>query len=388
MKEKVKVLLVDDERSILDGLSRGLRGLYDLRMATSGAEGIAILEREPDLAVVMSDMRMPAMNGAAFLAKAKELVPDATRLLLTGQADMEDAIAAINEGSIFRFMKKPCAPDVMRATLAAAAEQHRLVTAERLLLQQTLRGAVQALCDTLALASPEVFGFSMRVRRLASEIALELGETETWPIEVAAMLYHLGAMTLPAHVWRRHAGGEQLVGTEREMLDRAPAITDKLLAPIPRLEPVRDIITQSRSSFTDVHRTVTRTGLDLPLGATILRVAMDFEELVTATIPPIEAIHRLRARHVYDPRVVDVLERRNGASPKTEVSLAIAALRPGMVIARDIVTQTGMLLVSRGHEVTEGLIGRLENFGAMLVDEKVNVVADADLHPLRGAAAA
>ena len=136
------ILCVDDEKAVLDGLSLHLRRRFQVLTAQSGAEALAILGREPGVAVGMSDMRMPGMDGATFLARARELAPSAVRLLLTGQAHIDAAIAAINEGRIFRFLTKPCPPATMMAAVDAAAEQHRLVTAERGLLQETLHGAI------------------------------------------------------------------------------------------------------------------------------------------------------------------------------------------------------------------------------------------------------
>src|SRR5687768_872607 len=102
------VLCVDDEPQVLAGLSVSLRRRYEILTATSGAEALAVLARRPDVAVVVSDMRMPGMDGAAFLAKAKEIAPDAVRVLLTGYSEIDAAMNAVNQGQIFRFLTKPC----------------------------------------------------------------------------------------------------------------------------------------------------------------------------------------------------------------------------------------------------------------------------------------
>ncbi|MBX3223432.1 MAG: response regulator [Labilithrix sp.] len=385
-----KLLVVDDEPQILEGLSRGLRAGFDVRTATSGAIGLEILAREPDVAIVMSDMRMPVMNGTVFLSRAREVAPNAVRLLLTGQADMEDAIGAINEGAIFRFLKKPCALDVMRATLGDAADQHRLIIAERQLLEQTLHGAVKALCDTLALANPSVFGMAMRVKRLAARIAAKVGGTELWQVEVAAMLCQLGAMTVPAGIYERRALGEPLVPSEREMLDRVPLVTDQLLAPIPRLEPVREIVLHSRSGFdlSGAPENQPRTGFEIPRGARVLKVALDFEELESAGLAPDKAIERMRAQaELYDPVILDALVELYVAADTTVIEIPISRLLEGMIIATDVITRNGTLLVARGHEVTLGLVRRLENFAASIDQETVEIMADAKLQPLRRNAA-
>lgn len=368
MTTKPKLLVVDDEQMILDGLARGLRSLYEIQTATSGAAALAILTQERDFAIVMSDMRMPLMNGAAFLANASQVAPDAVRLLLTGQADMEDAIAAINQGHIFRFLRKPCEPDLMRSTLAAALEQHRLVIAERQLLEQTLRGAVQALCATLALANPGVFGAATRVKRTATAIATSLGVTETWPLEVAAMVCDLGAITLPAGLYERRAQKAGWSRAEREMLARVPVVTEQLLAPIPRLEPVCELIRDSRSLASG---TRAKEG-EAALASRILRAALDFDEL-EASMPPERAIERLRAsQEMYGPTVIEALARLYKRDYDV-IEISFRQLREGMIIASDILSKSGVLLVARGHEVTPSLLERLWNFQASLARQTVEV---------------
>lgn len=374
-EKKAKILLVDDEQQVLEALARGLRRTFDIHTATSGADGLAILAREPDIAIVMSDMRMPVMNGAAFLAQVRLVAPDSVRLLLTGQADMEDAISAINEGHIFRFLRKPCPPELMQSSLAAAAEQHRLVTAEKTLLEKTLRGSIQALCDTLALANPGVFGMATRVKRCASAVAQKLGLSDLWQLEVAAMVCQLGAVTLPAGVFERRARGEALQPSEREMLERVPVVTDQLLAPIPRLESVREIIRHGRTSFlaTDPEGTVLWSRTEIPLFGRILKVALDFDALEAAGNTSASALGQMREHaHDYDPKVLAALASlHTDQAPVVEVS--ILALKVGMVIAADVLTKSGQLLIARGHEVTPGLVGRLRNYASSLARSTVSV---------------
>src|SRR5579862_6564126 len=191
-KQTVKVLCVDDEPNVLEGLGLHLRRRYTLLTATSGGEALAVLRQNPDTAVVVSDMRMPAMNGAAFLHQARQVAPDAVRMLLTGQTDLDSAINAVNQGQIFRFLTKPCPTIALIVAIEAAAEQHRLITAERVLLEQTLHGSIGALTDILALTSPLSFGRAIRIKQLVSELAAVLHAPERWQVEVAAMLSQIG----------------------------------------------------------------------------------------------------------------------------------------------------------------------------------------------------
>jgi response regulator RpfG family c-di-GMP phosphodiesterase len=236
------VLCVDDEPAVLDGLRRSLRGIVELHTATGGAEALATLEAAGPFAVVVSDMRMPGMDGVTLLAHFRERAPDTIRMLLTGNADVEAAAAAVNRGQIFRFLFKPCPPDDLRAAVTAAVEQHRLVTAERELLDRTLRGSVQALVETLALANPTAFTRAARLRRLVRSVVAALGLEEWWHIEIAATLSQIGAVTLPPAVVEKLHTGEELSPDESEMAGRLPAIAEDVLSTIPRLEAVRGII--------------------------------------------------------------------------------------------------------------------------------------------------
>ena len=127
-------------------------------------EGLEILRKTPGFAVVVSDMRMPVMDGATFLANVRTMAPESVRVLLTGQSDLEAAALAINEGQIFRFLLKPCPPKTLVAAMHASVAQHRLVTAERVLLEETLHGSVKTLSEILAMAYPAAFGRSARAR--------------------------------------------------------------------------------------------------------------------------------------------------------------------------------------------------------------------------------
>ena len=142
-RTQIRVLFVDDEPYVLAGLTDLLRGRYQVTTATSGAEALQIIVDSEPFSVIVSDFAMPGMSGAEFLGQARHASPDAIRLLLTGQATLEGASAAINEGQIFRFLIKPCSGSHLIQALDDAVEQYRLVTADRQLLEHKL-GAMSA----------------------------------------------------------------------------------------------------------------------------------------------------------------------------------------------------------------------------------------------------
>ena len=185
---------------------------------------MACLEGEGPFTVVLSDYQMPGMNGATFLAAVREVVPHTTRMLLTGQADLGAAAAVVNEGGVFRFLLKPVSTETPVAALTAGVEQHRLVTAERELLEQTLQGSVKALTEVLSLASPGAFARATRFRRLADAVFEAMGEPMPWHVGLAVMLSQVGAIALPPAVLERIESHETLSFDEpASLLWRTPA---------------------------------------------------------------------------------------------------------------------------------------------------------------------
>lgn len=119
-----RIMFVDDERSVLEGYHRLLYRQYDVVTASSGGEGLKLLRESGPFAVVVSDMRMPGMSGAEFLTRALAVAPDTIRMLLTGYADLNDAIRAVNEGQIFRYLTKPCDRETLQHAVHLGVERY------------------------------------------------------------------------------------------------------------------------------------------------------------------------------------------------------------------------------------------------------------------------
>ncbi|MCU1667497.1 MAG: Response regulator [Blastococcus sp.] len=359
------ILLVDDEQAILDGLSRQLRKKFTVHTATGGAEALELLESEP-VAVVVSDMRMPQMNGATFLSKVRTLYPDIVRILLTGQADTQAAITAVNEGQIYRFLTKPCPPEVLLEEIGSAVEVNRLVTVERELLSTTLRRTVEALTTTLSLAQPLAFARAVRITRVVTELAQALQLEDPWEVEVTAMLAQLGAVTLPPTVLEKLDAGRPLDEDERDMAVRVPVVSRDLVAAIPRLETVAAAIGWQTARYDGRGSAAGMpAGEELPLAARMLRLATDYETGISQRSALQDTINALRAdAGAYDPRLLDALI---GGHEVTELEapprmVRVHELEEGMVVFDDILTTEGILLIGHGTVVTDSLIQRLENY--------------------------
>lgn len=379
-----QVLCIDDESHVLDGLQRMLRDVFDVSVAVGGRAGIERLRSDETFAVIMTDMRMPDVDGVAVLRAAREHRPDSTRVLLTGQSDLTAAVAAVNDGHVFRFLLKPCPPPQLRAALEAAVEHHRLLRVERDLLSDTLKGAIKLCLDVLALVHPQALSRGARVRRLAARLATRVGGVEGWSVEVAALLSDLGAITLPATVLTKLHGGSTLTLGERQQVDRLPVVAANLVAAIPRLEAVRDILRYQRTFYDGSHspqRGV--SGTTIPVGARILHLANDYDALVSRDVPLLARFRALRAAGGrYDPALLTVLRdiEEHGDAPPLAAGadgtpMRLGSVPVGVIFAEDIVAPNGIVLIGRGQEVTIPLTERIGLLPTSLRDRLVRVVA-------------
>jgi response regulator RpfG family c-di-GMP phosphodiesterase len=370
---KPRILCVDDEPLVLQGLRDALRRGFDVEVAESGDEALARLRADRrGFAVIVSDMRMPAMSGAAFLQAARGLAPLTVRMLLTGHADTDAAIQAVNDGQIFRFLTKPCDPHELRRACDAATWQHQLLVTERRMLEQTLRGCIQALTDVLALASPAAFGHAGRITHAAGRLAEACGWDDAWEIEVAAMLAQVGAITLPDATAEKLACGEPLSCAEQAMVDRVPARTEQILGHIPRIEGVMQIIQSCHRRFDSVAADGT-----LAVGARILRIAIDFARQDAAGRSAGATIEAMRGSPgLYDPELLETFaDVCAGSDSDTPLELPLPELRPGMRLAGELRAAPGHLLVTRGSVVTPELLERLSNFPSGSIREPIRAFA-------------
>ena len=381
-----RILCVDDEKNVLEGLGRTLRSLYVVETAVGGAAGLEVLSSKGPFAVVVSDLRMPGMNGIEFLSFARHAAPDTVRALLTGQADMDAAIRAVNDGNIFRFLSKPCPTDMLVKALAACAEQYRLVTSERVLLEQTLRGSVKALTDILALANPAAFGRAMRVQQSVLEMMAHFKIGKQWPVEVAAMLSQIGCVTLPQKTQDKLYQGEPLNDEEQAMVDRMPQVVENLLANIPRLEPVREILRLHVKKFSAFGKLGNNPSNDVASwGGRALKIALDFDMVESERIKPEHPVDVLRGRTgSYDPAILEAFAEVHG-NREQQVNireLPLRGLTVGLVFGEDVRTSKGLLLIARGQEVTPSLLERVRNFSPELgIREPIRMIVKKEASP-------
>lgn len=357
-----KILLVDDDTNILDGYRRILSREFLLETALGGEEALRMVTAHGPYAVVVSDMRMPGMDGIQLLGKVKAQAPNTVRVMLTGNADMDTAIDAINEGNIFRFLNKPCGKEMMSKALTAALVQYRLVTAEDQLLEQTLSGCIQVLTEVLSLVNPAAFGRAERARRYIHQIVSAMKLGNPWQYEVAAMMSQLGCVTLAPETIHAVYSGEQLSANEQAQYDAHPNVAYGLLSKIPRLEPIAWMIEHQNHPVSADDS----AGKDIRLGAEILRLTLAYEKLIQKGTSRNEAVHALALQNKgFSPDFFEALVALDPNAEEGEVrKCRIELLTVGMIVQSDVRTVDGMLLVSKGQEVSPPLILKLKNFHA------------------------
>lgn len=359
------ILCVDDEPNVLAGLERILGFDFEIETATSGAAGLELLRStKQEFAVVVSDMRMPGMDGAAFLAQVREVAPHSVRMLLTGHADMNAAISAVNEGQIFRFLTKPCPPPLLRQNIEAACEQHRLLRSEKELLEGTLRGAVRLLAEVLSLVNPQAFARAERVARYVRQLCEHVDfAADLWMVEVAALLSQIGCVGVPPDILAKRNDGGALSPAESQIYQRHPQLARQLLANVPRLELIGSIIEAAHDSDTlDKLELATEQKARVRWGANVLELAQDLDSLVLRGKSLAAAIPELPERHLrFDRRIAETLQRLVAAATATAHRLvAPTLLEVGMTLDEDFRGKNGLLLVARGQCVTETLRQRLQ----------------------------
>jgi response regulator RpfG family c-di-GMP phosphodiesterase len=361
-----KILCVDDEPNILQAYERALRKDFHIETAADGELALELIKSGGPYAVIVSDMRMPGMDGVQLLASARALAPETVRIMLTGNADQHTASEAVNEGHIFRFLNKPCTPETLKTSLLAGIQQYHLIRAEKDLLEKTLIGSLQMVTDILSMVNPTAFGRASRVRRLVKQLSAILKAEDAWQIEIAAMLSQIGCVTVPEETLTRAYEGKYLTTDELQMIENSPNVGHDLISRIPRLEPVADLIAhQGRLAKAALLPENPRSDASVPLGARVLNLGLDFDELIEAGLSSSEAFIEIRKRgNRYEESAVAALRKIVEASETMYAvrEIDISELADHTILAENIMANTGVLLVAKGQEVTRSLQVRLENF--------------------------
>lgn len=360
-QDQAKVLFVDDEPNVLSGLKRQLRTTFDVYTAESGFQGLEILQEKGPFPVVVSDMRMPKMNGAIFLSKVRKFWPNTMRILLTGQSDIDSAISAINEGQIFRFLTKPCPTESLVSTLNTAIEQNKLLTVEKELLEKTLFSSVKVLTDILSLVNPSAFSQSSRIRLYINHLTSKLDIPGKWQYELASMLSQIGCVTVPAEILSKIHAHQPLTEEEQKLYLSHPEIGHDLITRIPRLKRVAQMIKGQHDKFTASTSIPLNEMAPELLGAQMLKLSLEFDTLISSGKPFEQAIQTLQKNQAHHhPELIDLIsDLKDIKAERTHRMITASELTLSMIIDEDIFAVNGTLVVTKGQEVTDAMKARL-----------------------------
>ena len=356
-----RLLIVDDEKSILRGLELSIGRSFPIFTASSGQEGLEVFKSKGPFPIVISDFIMPKMNGAVFLEEIRKLDSGVVTMLLTGGANFDQIADAVCRGQIFRLLSKPCEKENLIENIKQGIKQYELMRVEKDLLDQTLKGAIDGMSTILAAAKPLLFGRSQRVKEISTNLAKEVGILGDWRMELAITFSYLGYLTLPDEVIEKIYNNEEQSGEVSKLIGELPLLANKVLEGIPRLEEISQII----SLISRDYKEVVNDTQNMRQIASIIRLSQDYERMVTDGHSKTNIFDYLGNQPTrYWQSGLDALIKSNQLS--SEVSkidrVSPERLEPGMRICQDLRLPNNMLVAPRGTVVDRHFVKTIENY--------------------------
>ena len=409
----LNLLLLDDERDILNSLKRLLRKDFNIVSFTDGPSALDYLREHP-IDIIISDMRMPIMNGAEFFTHAKDIQPNAIRILLTGYSDMETTIQAINDGGIYTYIGKPWENQELKLLLNKVSEHYLLKKQTRVLneqlsdanerltqfnhtLEQTVTERTAALVqsknklsnalksqnsllhDVLDMMSTTIeyrtgfgAGHNKRVALQCKGIAryLALDDATCRRIYLCGLLHEIGTVGLSDDVIAKVGVG---TGKLDDEFMHHPVIGAKIVARVSRFDALTENILHQNENVDGTGVPEHLAGDDIPIGARIIRVVKDFDFLIAGkenkqlmSLPDAKSWLMSRADTWYDKVVVNalfsVMNERSDFGEDIEYSDGIEGLKIGDTLLEDLVLTNGNIMLTAGQEITAPMIEKLRNY--------------------------
>jgi response regulator RpfG family c-di-GMP phosphodiesterase len=413
---KAHILCVDDERNILMAIRRTLRSTgHTIHLAESGKEGLEILAAEP-IDLVISDMRMPEMDGAEFLKQVHQNYPLVGRVLLTGFSDLSSTIKAVNEGRINNYLSKPWDDEELRKVvkellhtrfleherkrlLHITHQQNKKLVALTQSLEEKVKERTAELEQTAAMLDeayrevsisydaavsvlsnvvmsrrgdlqPALSEISMTVKKLAKRIKDD--EFFIKHVHYAALLFEIGKQSLSDELLNTPL--QQLTAEQRKLYRNYPLLGEASLMSMPILSDTAKIIRSHCEHFDGSGFPDKLMGQSIPLGSRILSIVIHFyfyrhgliDGKTHTTAETLDYLNR-NAYKTFDPEILTIFKEMVAEfqledSHQQEKALASMQLLPGMVLAKDCITDKGVLLLTRGTVLTDGMIDKLLEF--------------------------
>lgn len=421
-----RILLVDDEKSILDSLYRFCRQRkWEAFRADGGAEALEFLEKET-VDIIVSDMRMPNMDGAEFLSKAHVKYPQTVRILLTGYADMEAVITAVNEAKIYNYLNKPWDDNMLESVITSALEYKKnederiRLTRELAELNESLENKVKERTNELELAVNKAQESTRKITNNFRESlalitsliemqdgsasnytnmianasitiarALELSPKEIEQVRIAALLHNIGKLSLPESIRKKPMN--KLNSMELETFRTHTIQGEAVLSGMTGLKMVSKLVRSHQEYLNGKGFPDKLKDNDIPIGAKIICVTSDFQKLesnllldeVSGPEQSMEYIKSVSGSH-YDARIVEIFEKyyeKHLKNYRTYLSqFSIDKILPEMILAEDLISSTGLMLLTKDTVLTQEHIDHLtvyeEDIGGKLIFPILNSSID------------
>jgi len=406
-EEKIRLMLVDDEESIIKALKRVFRGSpFEISSFTSGAEALDFLKNNA-VDVVISDMRMPEMDGQQFLLRVSELYPGVMRIVLTGYAELDNIIDVINNAKIYSFVTKPWDDVDLKLKVQHAAEKKYMkyfiqdlvrkrndelkvnndlleekVRERTSELEQRSRQLEESYRDSLRMIAffaeqnhPGLQEHSEQVSRLMSRFALWLGlqETESSDLVSAARLHDIGLAVMEDGLLKK--APDEMSAAEKKSYLKHPVLGENILMGLHLMNNVAEVVRHHHEDFNGEGFPNGLSGETIPLGARMLRIINDYNNMTQGfrneyRFSSNEALETIiqNAFGYYDPRLANEFvqmmqapETEDFLSRKNIWSVNADELKPGMVLYENLVSKDGMLLLTAGSTLTGNLINSIHH---------------------------
>jgi len=414
---KASLLFVDDERNILSSLKRLFRSEgYTIHLASSGAEALELLKKEK-IDLIISDMRMPEMNGAEFLERVGKKWPRITRILLTGYAEISATIDAINKGHIYKYISKPWEDNDIKLTVKHALEAQQiekerdrlliltrqqneelkefntnlegLVKARTAELDQTMgmletayatlkdsySSTIKVFSNFIEMREGSLRGQSRKIAEQASKLILNLEKDEdnAQQVSYAGMLRDIGKIGFPDRLFNKPV--DAMTKDDWNEYAKHPVVGAGILMALEPLQMAAKIIRSYREQYDGKGYPDGLKGNEIPLGSRVLSVVSDFYTLQSGSLVS-ERLSAKDARDyllknkgsIYDPEVVTAfinylgnIREEQRSSEIQEKRVDTKHLVKHMLLTRDITTKSGILLLSSGHKLGDHIIEQLNN---------------------------
>lgn len=414
-KAPLSLLLLDDEQDILNALKRLLRKEYTIVTFNDGRDALAYLA-ENHIDMIMSDMRMPEMDGAEFLSKSRDITPNAIRLLLTGYSDMESTVKAINEGGVYTYIGKPWDNQDIKMTLSKAADHYLLKKEAKSLNEQVVKAnkeleefnqsleqkinqrtaALQAskeklnkafntqkdlLFDVLDMMSATIEyrtgfspGHSKRIAIQCKTLAKFIGLDDAFcrRIYLCALLHEIGTVGLTDDVLNSSTLG---AGKLDDALITHPVIGAEIIAKVKRFTSLTENVLHQNENIDGTGFPEHLSGEEIPVGSRIIRVVKDFDFLIAGkandkkmSIANAYAWMKERSGIWYDSKIlqsfIELLGKRDSSDDESEMefSIGIEKLKPGDKLLEDLILHNGNVMLTAGQEISNVMIEKLKEY--------------------------